>query len=129
MACYRDHRDRPARAAHPRPLFGRRRGRALAAVAALAMTAACATSTESTDPGPAVAAPAQPQSRAERIAALEIAVAADHQRLRRLIAAPQTPSGGALRDEPELRAIAGRLPKLESELAALRRARDAEAAP
>jgi hypothetical protein len=50
-----------------------------------------------------------PQRRAERIAVLEQAIDQDHETLQNLISEPRQADDSKLYDDPEMRAIAGRL--------------------
>jgi len=59
------------------------------------------------------------EAHAREIARLEAAVRADREQLVALVARERDPSAGPLYDDPQLRAIAERLPALEDALARL----------
>ena len=96
------------------PAMIHRSGFAPGMLGALLALCACASPT-TTAPEPRPAPPADVEARIQR---LEAAIARDEEAIKAMISDPARVPG--LREDPELVAIAERLPRLQAELAALR---------
>ena len=84
-------------------------------IAAAALSSAGPAPAQPTHPRPTLGQPELPARRAE----LQAELSRDRERLKQMIRLPATPESTPLRVDPELRAIAERMPRLQRELRAL----------